>query len=368
VSCSMSEVKNPIRVLVTGVGGGSIGEQVCKSLRLGRHPYQIIATNTTLDATRVIRADAVEVLPVASSSDYLEKLLGLIKRYEIQFLIPGSEPELIRLSKNTDAFASSNVKLLINAPQVISKCVNKQLTFDFLTSHGFHMPRTIMLEKTQDEIAPPMSFPCIIKPAQGGGGSVATFLAQDEEELRFFIGYLIKYGYRPLIQEYIPDAENEYTVGVLHSPQGNLLGTAVLRRQILSGLSNRLRIANQTGRTEMGKILAVSSGISQGEIVDFEPVRLVSERIAQAIGSVGPLNIQGRWDGSRFVPFEINPRFSGTTPMRALAGFNEPERMIEAWLGIKQDEKTASASPGFCIRGLTEHFIPLDGGEVKSSV
>lgn len=364
----MSEVKIPIRVLVTGVSGGSIGEQVCKSLRLGRHPYQIISTNTSLNATRVIRADVVEVLPLASSSDYIEKLLGLVERYDVQFLIPGSEPELIKLSGNLNAFASSDVKLLINAPQVISTCVDKQLTFDFLTDSGFHVPRTVMLEKVQDEIIPPMYFPCIIKPAQGSGGSASTFLAQDEEELRFFIRYLIKYGYRPLIQEYIPDAENEYTVGILHSPQGNLLGTVVLRRQILSGLSNRIRIANQTRRGEMGKILAVSSGISQGEIVDFEPVRLVAEKIAQAIGSVGPLNIQGRWDGSQFIPFEINPRFSGTAPMRALAGFNEPERMIEAWLGIKRDEEPVSARPGSCIRGLTEYFIPLDGGEVKSSV
>jgi carbamoyl-phosphate synthase large subunit len=364
----MSEVEAPIRVLVTGVSGGSIGEQVCKSLRLGKHPYQIIATNISLDATRVIRANAVEVLPFASASDYIEKLLGLIERYDVQFLIPGSEPELIKLSRNLDAFASSNVKVLINAPQVISTCVDKRLTFEFLSNKGFPVPRTIMLENAQEDIIPPISFPCIIKPAFGGGGSAATFIAQDEEELRFFIHYLIKYGYQPLIQEYVSDAENEYTVGVLHSPQGSLLGTVILHRQILTGLSNRLRIANQTGRWEMGKTLAVSSGISQGEIMDFEPIRLVAERMAQAIGSVGPLNIQGRWDGSRFVPFEINPRFSGTTPMRALAGFNEPELMIESWLGIKPDDQPVFAHPGSCIRGLTEYFTPSSGGEVTSSV
>jgi carbamoyl-phosphate synthase large subunit len=118
----------------------------------------------------------------------------------------------------------------------------------------------------------------------------------------------------------------------------------------------------------MGKILAISSGISQGEIVEFEPIRVVSEQIAQALGSVGPLNIQGRWDGKHFFPFEINPRFSGTTPMRALAGFNEPERMIESWLGVDPDEKTASIHPGSCMRGLTEYFTPAGGDEVKSSV
>jgi carbamoyl-phosphate synthase large subunit len=363
----MSNVNEVIRVLVTGVGGGSIGEQVCKSLRLGKHSYFIVATNTTRDATHIIRSDAVEILPVASSDDYIVKLIELIERHQIQFVIPGSEPELIKLSKNLDVFTSTGARVLVNAPQVIATCVDKQLTFDFLTSNGFNVPRTVMLENANDEIVPPMPFPCIIKPALGGGGSAATFLAQDEDELRFFINYLIKYGYRPLIQEYIPDAENEYTVGVLHSPQGKLLGTVVLKRHILSGLSNRLRIANQTGKPEMGKTLVVSSGISQGDIVEFEPVRKVAEKIAESIRSVGPLNIQGRWDGARFVPFEINPRFSGTTPMRALAGFNEPEQMIDAWLGINQDSPS-TAKLGSCIRGLTEYFTPLGGGDVSSSV
>ena len=118
----------------------------------------------------------------------------------------------------------------------------------------------------------------------------------------------------------------------------------------------------------MGEVLAISSGISQGDIVEFEPVRTTAEKIAEALGSIGPLNIQGRWNGSQFIPFEINPRFSGTTPMRALAGFNEPERMIEEWLGIKQEENHAKVRLGMCIRGLTEYFTPVDGGDVSSSV
>ena len=364
----MSKTNYPIHVLITGVSGGSIGEQVCKSLLMGRHTYQLVATNTTRDATKVIRANMVDVLPVASSDEYIDALLDLVRRYEIQFLIPGSEPELIKLSKNLDAFSNLDLKVLINAPQVIATCVDKKSTFEFLSQNGFHVPYTVLSESADNKINHSVSFPCIIKPALGGGGSAATFIAQDQEELNFFVRYLIKYGYHPLIQEYIPDAENEYTVGVLHSPRGKLIGTVVLRRQMLAGLSNRLRIANQTGRPEMGRMLAVSSGISQGEIVEFEPVRRIAEKIAKTIGSVGPLNIQGRWDGSRFIPFEINPRFSGTTPMRALAGFNEPERMIDAWLGINQNENSEGAHLGTCIRGLTEYFIPLDGGEVLSSV
>ena len=363
-----SNKSNPIGVLVTGVSGGSIGEQVCKSLLLGRQTYRTVVTNVHRDATQVVLADGREILPVASSDAYIDRLLEVIRRHEVQFVIPGSEPELIKISKHLDAFASSGATALINSPQVIATCIDKQQTMDFLSGHGFHTPRTLIFEEGQNsDVEQPFQFPLIVKPVHGGGGSANTFLAQDAEELRFFTNYLIKYGAKPLIQEYIPGAESEYTVGVLHNPKGKLLGTVVLRRQILAGLSNRLRVANQTGRAELGKVLAVSSGISQGDIVDFEPVRQAAEKMAGAIGSVGPLNIQGRWDGSRFVPFEINPRFSGTTPMRALAGFNEPERLIESVLGLAPDSESGGVKLGSCMRGLSEFFSSTDGSFTAST-
>lgn len=358
---------DPIRVLVTGVGGGSIGEQVCKALRLGRQSYRLTVANTSRGATRVVRADAVEELPPASAADYPDRLLGVVRKHAIQFVVPGSEPELVRLAGQVEPLAAAGVRLLINSPQVIATCVDKRLCFDTLARNGFHVPRTVEVDQARGRIDPPMAYPCIVKPSQGGGGSAGTFIAQDDAELDFFVGYLLKDGRRPLVQEYVADAENEYTVGVLHGPAGQALGTVVLKRQILTGLSNRLRVANRSGRPEMGRDLAVSSGISQGEIVEFAPVRETAERIARAIGSTGPLNIQGRWDGARFVPFEINPRFSGTTPMRALAGFNEPELLIEAWLGIERPEGPAVARAGTCIRGLTEYFTPRGSDQLLAS-
>ena len=360
--------RNPIAVLVTGVSGGSIGEQVCKSLALGRQAYRVVVTNTEREATHVVAADCRESLPLASAADYVDRLLELIAQHRIAFVIPGSEPELIRISCELSAFEGSGATVLVNAPEVIATCVDKQQTIAFLSAQGFQTPQTFIVEQGQSLGEMPFPFPCIVKPVHGGGGSANTFLAQDEEELRFFIRYLTKYGAVPLIQEYIPDAETEYTVGVLHSPAGKHLGTVVLRRQILAGLSNRLRAANHTGRPELGKVLAVSSGISQGDIVDFEPVRLAAEQMAHALGSVGPLNIQGRWDGNRFVPFEINPRFSGTTPMRALAGFNEPERMIEACLGLEPESGSGAVMLGSCRRGLREYFTSADGSVMLSTL
>ncbi len=301
-----------------------------------------------------------EVLPPANANGYLKALQEVINRYEIQFLIPGSEPELIKIYQNHDYFSECKAKILINRPEVVHICLNKNLTFEFLTKHGFVVPRTLTLDSTRMPEKFPFQFPCIIKPAQGGGGSASVFIAQDMEELDFFAHYLIRNDCRPLVQEYIPTAESEYTVGVLHDPEGKLIGTAVLLRQIITGLSNRLKIKNRTQRQELGETLAISSGISQGWLVSFDPVRRQAEAMANALKSTGPLNIQGRWNGRDFVPFEINPRFSGTTPMRALAGFNEPELLIEWHLGLPA--RTPQVRLGEFTRGLVEFFIPETTG------
>lgn len=352
---------HPICVLVTGVSGGSIGEQVCKALRLGRHKYKIIATNVSRAPMAVVEADHYATLPPASSKDYQEELLRLVKQFGVQFIIPGSEPELVVLSRHQKMFTNAGVRLLINSPAVIATCVDKLKTFETLTLLGFRVPATLAVNDLTELDSLMGDPPWVVKPVRGGG-STLVFIAQDMDELRFFVRYLLKYGHRPLVQEYVGSLEQEYTVGVLHSPAGDLIGTVVLHRQILSGLSNRLRLPNRTGRAELGPVLAISSGISQGCIVDCAPVRAKAEAIAQALGSVGPLNIQGRWDGKTFVPFEINPRFSGTTPMRAMAGFNEPELLID-WhlnpdhsLGYQPEVKYGEFS-----RGLVEYFVPGPG-------
>jgi carbamoyl-phosphate synthase large subunit len=351
-----------IRVLITGVSGGSIGEQVYKALRQGRHRYDIVATNVSLTPMAVVQAEHYETLPAASSEDYPDGLLSVVRKYGVEFLVPGSGSELIRISQGRETLASTGVRLLINADSVIATCVDKVRAMQFLNSRGFRVPATFEVSHPAELEGRATRFPYIVKPGRGSG-SAGAFIAQDDVELRFFVEYLRREGHVPVVQEYVGRVDGEYTVGVLHTPNRELIGSVVLHRQILSGLSNRLRVSNRTGRRELGEVLAISSGISQGRIGEVPPVRRQAEAMAEALGSAGPLNIQGRWDGEEFVPFEINPRFSGTSPMRAMAGFNEPELLIDCHLG----QGSGAVPPlryGEFTRGVVEYFVEASENEL----
>lgn len=359
-------MNDPIRVLVTAVSGGSVGGQVCKALRAGRRRYEIVGANTVKSVIASVHTERQVLLPPGSSSGYLEALLAVVRECAADFVIPGSEQELLVVAQNGAAVVEAGATPLVNTFDVVATCTNKARSADRLTALGFRTPATAMLSSPAEADSIGIPPPWIVKPVEGGGGSASASIAQDPAELRFFVEYLLKYGQHPLVQEYVGVATEEYTVGVLHSPAGQLIGAIALQRQILGGLSNRLRVPNHTGRAELGPVLAISSGISQGRILDAPEVLATAEAIAQALGSVGPLNIQGRLDRGSFVPFEINPRFSGTSPMRAMAGFNEPELLIDWHL---EPDRRGRSQPvpiyGDFTRALVEHFEPLgprDGG------
>lgn len=234
--------------------------------------------------------------------------------------------------------------------------MDKWATVVFLREQGFCFPNSLLVH-TEKEIPRNFYLPAVIKPAIGGGGSNNTFLVQDVGELEFACRYLVQQDKVALVQEYVGTPEDEYTVGVLSTLEGELVGSIALRRYILSGLSNRIQIPNRTRRKDLSPILAISSGISQGVIDDYPEVRQVCERIAKALHSKGPINIQCRFVDGKLYPFEINPRFSGTTYIRALMGFNEPDLLIRHYLLGEVLPRPVRYKFGRVVRGLVERCV-----------
>ena len=74
------------------------------------------------------------------------------------------------------------------------------------------------------------------------------------------------------------------------------------------------------------------------------------------MGSRGPLNIQCRKTKEGIYTMEINPRFSGTSPMRALMGYNEPDILIRKYL-LGQNIVKIKYKKGLALRSLRLVYI-----------
>jgi carbamoyl-phosphate synthase large subunit len=347
-----ARIDSKVKVLVTGAGGGGNGEQLVKCLKLKDQDYTVVATDSTIEAARLSGGDICKVLPLASDPNYTNELIALCLIEGVRAIFPGSEPELRRISSDREKI-QPHVKLLaINSERVIDICSDKFKTNVFLERQGFPFPKSIFLQDT-NQIELIDFFPVVLKPTVGGG-SQHVYIAQNRKELGSLVSYLLGYFDNFLVQEYVGTVNEEYTVGVLLDGDGNLINSIAVRRFIMSSLSNRVKVENLTDKKELGSVLAISSGISQGEIGKFPDVTKFCEKLAVVLGSKYAINVQCRLvDGVPYV-FEINPRFSGTSFMRAMVGYNEPDLLIRKHVLGLPVESDFDYDSGVILRSLNE--------------
>lgn len=345
-----------ITVMVTGVGGGGHGEQILKALKLASDRYTIIGADMSPLSMGLSEVDIPYVVPPANHPDYLEKVLTICRKHDVKALFHGSEPELKVMSANREKIIGAGIFLPINPINVINTCIDKSKTVEFLKENGFNYPLSITVRSMED-LKNVDFFPAVLKPSIGAGASANIMLAQSKEEILTFGKYLLSIYPEFIIQEYVGTPESEFTVGVLISMDGELLNSIAVKRSILTSLSNRIKVENRTGRKELGNILAISNGISQGEIGRYAEVTKPCEEIAMRLGSRGSVNIQCRYFKGKVYVFEINPRFSGTTSLRAMVGYNEPDVLIRKHLLNESITPYFSYKSGHIMRGLQEVFI-----------
>ena len=342
-------------VLITGVGGGGHGHEIAKSLLLADR-YRVVGLDVSPTSFGLFDLESAFIIPPSSDPAYIDTLLAISREQRIRVLIHGSEPELNMISAHRGAFQAEGVLPLINAREVIELGMDKWATVEAIRAAGLPIPESALVEREED-IPSDFRLPAVIKPSVGGGGSNNTFLAQDRAEFVDACRAIVQQGLAAIVQEYVGTPQDEFTVGVLSTLDGELVGSFALNREIMSGLSNRVRIRNRTGRDDLGPVLAISSGVSQGYVKEYREVREACERISSALESTGPLNIQCRFVNGVLYPFEVNPRFSGTTYIRALMGFNEPDILIRHHaLGVPVP-RPIEYRFGHVVRALEERVV-----------
>jgi len=345
-----------IPVMVTGVGGGSHGEQILKALRMASTAYEIVGCDMSPVSSGLAAVDHPYLLPPAGDPDYLPVVLAVCRKHGVRALFHGSEPELKVMSARRDEIRAVGIFLPINPPEVIATCMDKVRTMERLEALGFCVPAFRRVHSLDDALSLNV-LPAVIKPSVGGGGSAHTMIVQTEGELLCATRQMLAVFPEFIIQAYVGTVDQEYTVGVLSDMDGDLLNSIAVKRFIMSSLSNSLKTPNRSGKVALGPTLAISSGVSQGEIGPYPEVARPCEDLAKALGARGPLNIQCRLVDGKVHVFEINPRFSGTTSLRAMVGFNEPDVLVRKHVLNEAIPFRFSYRSGVITRALAETLV-----------
>ncbi|MDA4118594.1 MAG: ATP-grasp domain-containing protein [Thaumarchaeota archaeon] len=331
-------MREKARVLVTA-SGTIVAQGIIKSLRLassdeGAPAYRVVAADMSAQAVGLYRGDLGVLVPPALAPDYIDSIINVCKEERIDAIFVGAEEELPYLSAQRKRIEEdTGAVVLINPAEVISVGTDKWRTFEFLKANGLPCADSA-LPRDREVFVRQHGYPVVVKPREGHG-SVHFYRAESSGEIDEAMTAIKLAGWRPILQENLPDETQEFTAGVTIEKGGKRVMSSIAMRRTLKG--------GQTYRAL---------------IDDFPKVRKSAEEVATRLGARGAVNIQSRMVEGEPKAFEINPRFSASCPMRAVAGVNEPDITFRnAVLGEKI--KVEGYKKMICMRYWNEVYVPV---------
>lgn len=318
------------RVLITGIGG-NVGQGVLKSLRAASKPFHIVGIDMEALSAGFSLVDRYYQTPRTSDPAFPNALAEIAwqEKLEAVYVCSPAELEFFGGHKK-DLEQELELSIFANPLNVIQTGSDKLKTANFLRDAGFPFPETVLIENENDveRLIERPGFPLILKP-RGGFSSKNIFLVNSREEIQA----AAKLVPDLIVQQYLPDDSSEHTAATLSGADGKVRALIILRRDLLQGTTYRT------------------------ELIEDDNLNRQMVRIVEALGAVGPCNLQFRMlDGVPYV-FEINPRFSGTSGIRYLYGFNDCELIFDL-LHLKQEVQQPALKKAVVLRYWNEVCIP----------
>lgn len=317
-------------VLVMGVGG-NIGQGILKSLSISGIAHRVIGACVSPLACGLYFTDSSYVSPYHNEPNFLEWLIEVCRKEKVDVILTGVEPVLWFLAQHQDQIKKATGALCITSdPATLLIANDKFLTCQWLQENGFNYPHYAL---SSDDVAvgqlvQTCHFPLIGKPRYGRGGA-GIIKIHDQTSLQLAMA---QKDY--LIQEYIGNPDAEYTVGCFSNRDGKVCGSISMKRELLEGTTLRAIVGN------------------------FPEINAEAVRIVAALKANGPCNVQLRMSSSGLpVCFEINMRFSGTTPIRAHFGFNEVKAALEHFVLDEEEIQLPFVTSGIALRYWNEAYI-----------
>jgi carbamoyl-phosphate synthase large subunit len=331
-------------VLVTA-SGSIVGEGIIKCLKVAnssstRISYHIIAGDMSAEGAGLYRGNEGVIVPPFNDPRYIDELIRHCKEHSVQAIYVGADEELLVLAKASEIILkASGARLISNPEGVIETAGDKWKAAELMISKGIRHALTALYEK-REEFVRENGYPLVVKP-RSGHGSTDVFVAKTSAEMEASAATIRRNNREPILQEFLEGENQEFTTGVSLSQEGKILASIAMRRKLKHGQTYKAFVD------------------------DFPLVRDSAEKAALAIGGRGPINVQSRVVKDEAVIFEINPRFSASCPIRAIAGINEPDliyrnQLLGEEVSIRNYEKLVA------LRYWNEVYVRQDAFEAAS--
>jgi len=316
-------------ILVTGAGA-LLGQGILRLLQIVNFDKKIFTADPDPRSSGHWLGDYALIIPKVNEDNYIESIKKIIFDYKIDAVLVGTDVELPIMAKYKDDFLKIyNCKVIVSNEEVIEIANDKFLTANFLEKNNFPFPFSVMANDRNKlyEIEQKLGFPLFAKPFDGAR-SLGIKKINNHEELMEI--------YNPnsnlVVQQYLSESEGEYTSGCV-VVNGKCKVIVTLKRDLRDGNTYRAYRDEETSKYDLFII-----------------------SIAEKLNVDGPVNFQFRIFNGEPVIFEINARFSGTTPLRHFFGFNEVEELLKYYL-FGAEINIPKLKNGIVLRTWSDVFV-----------
>ena len=292
---------------------------------------KIVVTDCSELAPALYVADKYYIVPRMKEPGYLDEILAICDREEINAVLPLQEDELHLIAEERERFLEKGIVPVVSQLQTIDLCRDKMKFYHYLKEVGISvLPSYDKAEAFQKAYAVgEESFPVFVKPVCGAG-SIGAMKVNSMELLLA----LVKESEEPLMIQQLSKGR-EYGADVYVDLNSGKVTDIFLKEKI------RMR----AGETEK------SVSVIKKEI--FELI----QRTVQQFSFAGPVDMDiFESDGTLYVS-EINPRFGGGYPHAYACGISFPERLLNNLRGMENEDRIGAYEEGVYVMKYSDIVV-----------
>jgi carbamoyl-phosphate synthase large subunit len=317
-----------MNILVTAVGS-ELAFSIIKALKLVRFPLKLYGSDINTEVAGKYWCDKFYQVPLAvNEAEYIKKLKDIVLTEKIDAIIPSNDVEILTLSRYKEEFQNSfNCLIVINSSQEVERFNDKWLSYLWFDGNKIPCPKTYLIKDlmNNENNLSGLTFPMILKPRIGGGSRLIFRINTTEELLKYS---LVMPDH--VLQEYLYPDNEEYTAGVYRTRKDEVF-VIILKRKLKFGMTN------------------AAETVFDSDLENFVRTSILKTNLS------GSVNIQFRLTDQGPKVLEINPRFSGTTGIRANFGFNDVEMSINDLI-LNHKLSQPEIKKGFVLRYFEEQY------------
>lgn len=291
---------------------------------------KVICTDMSNLAPSIYEADKFYIVPRMTAPGYIDVILDICKKEQVDGVLSLIDPELSLLAENRDKFKAVGTQVIGSSYQLCEMSLDKFQMFHWLAEHGYRCAKSYMDKEIffADVAAGKAKYPVFVKPARGSA-SIAISKVYDRETVEL----LFSHSDGLMIQEFLDGQEIGADVYI-----------DMISREVVS-IFTKKKILMRAGETD--------------KAVSFRDEKLFAliKQFVEEAGFLGQIDIDIFLVNGEYYISEVNPRFGGGYPHAYECGCNHMELIVNNLRGNANPCRIGKYEEGICMMKYNEVMV-----------